>query len=252
MTPLLSFVEVTKRYPDGDREVVVLDRVFLDIDAGASVGVYGPRRSGKSTLLRMAAGIVQPDSGTVRYDGQDMASMTAGERTRLLRKEIAFIATGDWRTNPGESVVDHVATSLGSEALTMKEARHRARRILEEVGVGAAGVEEMTASLSLADSMRVMLARALARKPRLLVFDESALMPNLRDRERFFALLRTAARERGTALLVASEEISALTGLGVIMSISDGEVGSSESSGIVVRLPTRRPPPDDSRESSQQ
>ncbi|HYM56070.1 MAG TPA: ATP-binding cassette domain-containing protein [Solirubrobacteraceae bacterium] len=239
-TPLLSFLDVSKRYPDGGREKVVLDRVSLEIDAGFSVGVYGARRSGKSTLLRMAAGIVLPDSGTVRFEGREMARMTGSERGRLLRGAIAFMAAGDWRANPRESVAEHVATSLGSEGLTMREAKRRALRILDEVGVGAAGAEEMTASLSLADRTRVMLARALAREPRLLVLDESALMPNIGDRERFHALLRSAARERGMALLVASEEMSAAQGFGVLMSISDGELCSSESHGTVVRLPGRR------------
>jgi ABC-type glutathione transport system ATPase component len=240
MGPLLSFLNVTKRYPDGGREIAVLDQVSLDIDAGVSVGVYGVRRAGKSTLLRMAAGIVLPDSGSVYFDGREMARMTAGERGRLLRGAIAFMAAGDWRVNPGESVVEHVATSLGSEGLTMREAKRRALRILDDVGIGAAGADEKTASLSLAERTRVMLARALAREPRLLVLDESAPMPSLRDRDQFYALLRSAACERNMALLVAAEEMVALQGFRVMMSIADGELCSTEKRGTVVRLPGRR------------
>jgi ABC-type glutathione transport system ATPase component len=240
MTPLLSFLNVSKRYPDGAREILVLDRVSLEIDAGVSAGVYGVRRSGKSTLLRLAAGIALPDSGTACFDGRDMARMTSAERGRLLRGAIAFMCADDWRASPGESVVDHVATSLGSEGLTMREARHRALRVLEEVGVGAAGAEEMTPSLSLTERTRVMLARALAREPRLLMLDEPALMPNLGDRDRFYELLRSAARERNMALLVASEEMAALQGFGVLMSIAEGELCSTEERGTLVRLPGRR------------
>jgi ABC-type multidrug transport system ATPase subunit len=240
MAPLISFHNVSKRYPDGGREILVLDRVSLTIEAGVSVGVYGTRRSGKSTLLRMAAGIVQADAGTVRFDGSDIGQMSAGERARLLRGTIAFMSASDWRAHPGETVVDHVATSLGSEGLTMREARRRALRILDRVGVGAAGAQEPAALLSLTDRTRVMLARALAREPRLLVLDEPALMPNLGDRDRFYALLRTAAREGNMALLVASEEMAALQGVGVLMSIADGEVCSTEERGTVVSLPGRR------------
>lgn len=240
MAPLISFHNVSKRYPDGGREILVLDRVSLAIEPGMSVGVYGTRRSGKSTLLRMATGIVLPDEGTVRFDGADMKQMTAGRRGRLLRGAIAFMSAQDWRAHPGETVVDHVATSLGSEGLTMREARRRAVRILDQVGVGAAGAQEPAASLSLTDRTRVMLARALAREPRLLVLDEPALMPNLGDRDRFYALLRSASRERNMALLVASEEMAALQGVGVLMSIADGEVCSTEERGTVVSLPGRR------------
>jgi lipoprotein-releasing system ATP-binding protein len=240
MTPLLSFLNVSKRHLDGGREIVVLDKVSLDIDAGVSVGLYGARRSGKSTLLRMAAGIALADSGTVFFNGRDMAGMSAGERGRLLRAEIAFMASGDWRTNPGESVVDHVATSLGSEGLTMRDARRRALRVLGQVGVGASQTEEATASLSLDERARVMLARALVREPRLLVLDEPALMPNLTDRDEFYALLRRVAQEHAMALLLASEDLAALQGVGVLMSIADGEVTTTDHRGSVVQLPRRR------------
>jgi len=240
MAPLLSFTDVSKRYRDGEREVVVLDRVFLELAAGARAGVYGARRSGKSTLLRLAAGIVAPDSGSVRFAGADVAAMSGGERARLLRREIALMAAGDWRPNPGESVLECVATSLGSEGLTMREAKRRATDVLELLGIGSDGAREPTAALSLADSMRVMLARSLARGPRLLIVDEPAVLANLRERERFLSLLRCAVAERGTALLLASEEMAALQGLGTLMSIADGEVCSSGGDANVVALPLQR------------
>jgi lipoprotein-releasing system ATP-binding protein len=239
MTPLLSFLNVCKRYPDGDREIVVLDRVSMEIEAGALVGVRGARRSGKSTLLRLAAGIALPDSGTIRFAGRDIAQMPGSERGRLLRSEIAFISAADWRASPGESVVDHVATSLGSAGLTMREARRRAMRVLDLVEL-AAGAEEPTTSLSVTERARVMLARALARDPRMLVFDEPGMLPSLGERDRFRTLLREAVSERKMTLLMASEEMGALAGLGVLISIADGELNSSESLGTVVPLPGRR------------
>ncbi len=240
MVPLLSFDDVSKRYRDGEREIVVLDRVFLELAPGARAGVYGARRSGKSTLLRLAAGVVAPDGGSVRFGGADMAAMSAGERARLLRREIALMSAADWRPNPGESVLECVATSLGSEGLTMREAKRRARDVLELLGIAGPDTGEPTAALSLADSMRVMLARSLARSPRLLIVDEPAVMANLRERERFLSLLRGAVAERGTALLLASEEMAALQGLDTLMSIADGEVCSSGGGGTVVALPLRR------------
>ncbi len=240
MTPLLSFLNVSKSYPDGDREILVLDRVSLDVDAGVSVGVYGARRAGKSTLLRLAAGIALADSGTISFEGRNLAQMAGRERGRLLRGQIAYISAADWRATGGETVVDHVATSLGSEGLTMREARRRAVRVLDLVEIGAAGAEEPTSSLSQTERARVMLARALARKPQLLMLDEPSLLPSLGERDRFYALLRSAALEQDITLLMASEEMTALQGVGVLMSICNGEVTSPEPRGTVVPLPGRR------------
>jgi ABC-type glutathione transport system ATPase component len=236
MTPLLSFRHVSKRFPDGDREVLVLDRVSLDIDAGSSVGIFGARRTGKSTLLRLAAGIELPDSGSVCFGERDMGRMTAGERGRLLRGAIAFMCAEDWRANPGENIIDHVGTSLGSQGLTMREARRRALEILDQVGVSAASGAQLTGSLSLTERTRVMLARALARAPRLLVLDEPATMPNVSEREEFYSLLRSVAAERDVALLVASAEMAALQGFDVLMSIAEGELCSTGSQDSLVRL----------------
>ncbi len=239
MTPLLSFANVGKRFPDGGREITVLDSVSFEVDAGVFVGLYGPRRSGKSTLLRIAAGIERPDTGTVRYDGRALEEMTGAQRRRLLRHELAFMASGDWRPHPGESVVDHVAMSLGSEGLTVRDARRRALGALERVGVSPTCAEEPAGSLSLAERTLVMLARAIVHEPRVLLVDEPAVMPSLSDRGRFYVLLRELAGERGMALLVVSEEMGALQGAGLMMSISGGEVCTTGEPGVVVALPRR-------------
>lgn len=239
MTPLLSLANVGKRFPDGGREITVLEGVSFEVDVGVFVGLYGPRRSGKSTLLRIAAGIEQPDTGTVHYDGRALEGMSGAQRGRLLRHELAFMASGDWRPQPGESVVDHVAMSLGSEGLTIRDARRRALGSLERVGVSATCAEEPAGSLSLAERTLVMLARAIVHEPRVLLVDEPAVMPSLSDRDRFYVLLRELAGERKMALLVVSEEMGALQGAGLMMSISGGEVCTTAEPGTVIPLPSR-------------
>jgi ABC-type lipoprotein export system ATPase subunit len=238
--PLLSFANVSKRYPDGAREVVVLDGVSFELQEGAAVGIYGARRSGKSTLLRLAAAIERPDAGVVAFAGRDVTRISARERARLLRSSVAFLTSADWLSSPGETVLDHVAMSLGSEGLTLREAKRRALLALDRVGVATLSAEEITASLSLRERARVMLARALVREPRLLVVDEPAPMPSLSERERFCAILRAVTSERGIALLMASEDMSTLRGMGALMSISAGELCGSEERGTVVRMRPRR------------
>ena len=238
ITPLLVFKDVSKRYPDGGRETVVLDRVSFEIDAGTFVGIFGTRRSGKSTLLRLAAGIESPSTGTVCLEGRDIAGMSAVERERLLRRGVALMSTQDWSPGPNESVADYVALSLGSSGPAMREARHRARRVLTEVAMTGCA-DEPARSLSLVDRTRVILARALIREPSLLLVDEPAVIPSLSERDKFCALLRSVARDRDMTLVVASEETAPLHGSGTLMSIADGEVCSTDERATVVRLPRR-------------
>jgi ABC-type methionine transport system ATPase subunit len=236
---LLSFENVSKRYPDGGREIVVLNRVSFDLAAGAALGVLGVRCSGKSTLLRLAAAIEPPDGGSIRFDGQDITRLSASERARLLRGGVTLLAAADWLTSPGEIVLEHVAMSLGCEGLSMREAKRRALATLDAVGVSAVGAAQSTASLSACERARVMLARALVAEPRLLLVDEPAPMPSLGDHQQFCAMLRRVTRERGIALLVASEEMGALGGLGPAMSLSVGGelLFNGDDRGTIVQGP---------------
>jgi predicted ABC-type transport system involved in lysophospholipase L1 biosynthesis ATPase subunit len=240
MSSLLSIERIDKAYVNGAKELVVLDGVSFDI---ARIGLYGPARSGKSTLLRIAVGIERPDGGSVRFEGRELTRMRAGARARLLRRSIGYLVMSDWRPNPGEDVLNHVVTALGSDGFTPPEARRKAARALELVELSGGAVPRSIASLSVDDRARVALARTIVREPRLLVVDEPATMPSLRERDRFCALLSSLARERSMALLSASAEMAALQGVDVLMSISGGGVRSSASrrDATVVQLATRRP-----------
>jgi putative ABC transport system ATP-binding protein len=237
-SPLLSFVNVSQRYPDGSREIAVLDEVSFDIDGGTFVGIFGVRRSGKSTVLRLAAGVEEPSAGTVRFKGRDIAEMAVVDRERLLRDAIGLVSADDWRPSPKERVIDYVALSLGSDGPALREARCRARGVLARVGM-ADGADELARSLSAGERMRIVLARALVREPCLLLVDEPAVMPSLSERDELYELLRLIAREQNMTLVIASEEMAPLHGAGVVMSIADGELCSTDERGTVVQLHRR-------------
>jgi ABC-type lipoprotein export system ATPase subunit len=239
--PLLRFEQVTKAYPDGRRQIVVLERASFEIHAGERVGVLGPRRTGKSTLLRLAAGIEAPDEGRIDFEGHALAGMSALRRERLLRHRIGLLASGDWRPAKGERVVDLVALPLVSDGATLHEAQRRARRKLHWAGA-TQYADDLAASLAIAERMRVMLARALVREPRLLLVDEPAVVPSPSERKEFYELLRAGAREHKAALVVASEDAAATQDTDVLMWIGDGELLlSGGDPAVVVPFPDRRP-----------
>jgi len=235
---LLSLTQVTRRYGDGRREVTVLDRVCMEVAAEDFVGVWGPRRSGKTTLLRVAAGIEVPNAGAVCFDGRVLTQMGANERARAMRTHgIAHVA-GDWRPQLNQHCIDSVAMALLGDRVSLREARPLARRALERVGAGACA-EEWTGRLSAGERMRVALARGLVREPRLLLVDEPTVSPSAIESHELYALLRSLACEGGPAVVLASEDLEALEGARRIMSISDGELRSMDSEGVVVSFPGR-------------
>lgn len=237
MTVLLRIRDVSKAYPDGSGELAVFDKASLEVIPGAHVGVYGRRRSGKSTLMRIAAGIDPPDAGSVVFDGHDLTRISGGDHARMLRSRLAYIAISDWRPNPGESVAQHLAVSLGGDGRTVRQAERRALRELDLVGVSVAQAHSLATQLSMLDRTRVMLARALSREPVLIIIDDPVLTPSAIERDDLYRLLRTVARERGAALLVTSDDLPALQGFDVFMSISARELCSSEASATVVPFP---------------
>lgn len=232
---LISFENVSKRFRDGERHIMVLDDASFELERGVFIGIWGSRRSGKSTLLRLMAGVESPDAGRVSFDGHDLADLSLLRRERLLREDIALMVASDWRPRPAESVVDCVALSLGS-SMSLGEARRAARLSLDRVGM-TDHADSMTSSLSMAERMRTLLARAVARKPRVLLVDEPALVPSLIERDALYALLRDVAREMGLMLVVASEDMTPLHGAEVVMSIGDGELCSTDERGTIIEFP---------------
>jgi predicted ABC-type transport system involved in lysophospholipase L1 biosynthesis ATPase subunit len=237
MAPLLSVTQVTKRYVDGRREILVLDGVSLEIDPGDSVGMWGPKRSGKSTLLRVMAGIEQPDSGHVCFEGRALQAMSARERARQLRHGGIALVSSEWRTQIVRPVIELVATACASDGTPMREARALARKALARVDAsGCADVR--TDRLTLGERLRTALAMALVRAPRLLLVDEPAVLPSPLEANELLLLLQSLGDEVELAVVIASENLAALSGATRTMAVSSGEVRSMDRDGVVVRLPS--------------
>lgn len=232
---LLSFEGVGKRYRRWGREVVILDDVRLEIDPGDFVGVWGSRRAGKSTLLRLAAGIELADTGVVRFDGRDLRRMSSRECARLWRREIGFVSP-ERRAGPAEQVVAHVAMPLASDGWAPADAAAAARRMLDRVA--AAGcASAATYELSPGEQTLVALARALIRQPRLLLVDEPAITQSPSERDRICEVLRSVGRQPELTVIVASEDLSPLRSAGRMMSIGEGRVLTADRPGTVVPFP---------------
>lgn len=199
---MLELDGVGKVFRRGKRLVVALDRVSLACDRGDCIAIYGTSRSGKSTLLRLAAGVEVPTSGSVLYDGQDLRGLGERRRSSLRRSEVAWVPTSlDFQ--PGSDVLEQVALSgfLGSR--DWDRARQAAREALSTAGIEHCA-DAKPSELSDGELRLTGIAQAIVKQPRLLLADEPASNLDPVERDRVLDLLRTCARERGAAVLFSA------------------------------------------------
>lgn len=206
MAELLTMRGVSKGYWRGSRHLAVLVEVSLQVARGEIVAAVGARDEGKTTLLKLAAGMEHPDDGEVLLDGQDLTGLSASERERMLGAKIAWVG----RERPGLAwtAAQYVALPL---ALGRKCGRSEAHRLamaaLERVGAVECADQHWD-ELSNWERMLVGLARAYASRPSLILVDD------LLDG---FGMLRT--QEAGELLRSLVEELDC----GVLMSASGME-----------------------------
>lgn len=233
---LLSLDAVTKRYARGYREVAALSGVSLDVEAGDFVAIWGGSRSGKTTLLRVAAGIEPADGGRVAFDGRDLGALSRRDRARLLLDDIGCMwQTG--RITRGLSVLDHVALPRFKRR-SHARARAEAHDVLERVGVPqAAGARwhELTDG----ERTRVALAHALIRRPRLLLADEPTASLNMIEREQILGVLRSVADEARVAVVMTAPDAPNLLQSHRLMSLDGGHLikPRSERRGTLIDFP---------------
>lgn len=230
---VLSLEHVSVRHRERDREHQVLTDVDLELGESELVVVYGMRRSGRSTLLRVAAGIQAPDSGTVHFKGRSLS--TRGEQT--LGHGIGYV-TKTLRASEEQAVLQQVASPLLARGIPLDRAQQTARAALARAGAPDATAAVVT-ELSAAESIRVALARALTLSPSVIVLDEPVAAVELAERDGILATLRLLAAE-GTAVLASTGEPSELAGAHRALTLTDGRLRGSTSPQLAPVVALRR------------
>jgi len=230
---LLALEGVRRCRREGDLERIVLREVNLQIDPGELAVVWGLRGCGRSTLLRIAAGIEAPDAGVVRFEGRDLRNH--GEE--MLGAGIGYCQKR-LPSGGSEPALDLVMVSLLARGLAAPLARSRASESLERAGAEDCAMLPVSA-LERSESVRVTLARVLALDPRLLVIDDPIAGVDLGERDGILALLRSLADE-GIAVLASSGDATALSGADRALTLSEGEMRGPPPSELAPVLELRR------------
>jgi predicted ABC-type transport system involved in lysophospholipase L1 biosynthesis ATPase subunit len=202
---LLSLQHVRKAYSRGDEQASVLADVSFAVGSGEIVAIVGGRLAGKTTLLRIAAGMEEPDEGSVSLGGRNLGELRERSRSRLLGREILWIDRDGPRRNM--EVSKFVGWPLALHGRGRRHAERAAVRALERVGAGEC-VGRRWRELSDWQRVLVGLARAFAGSPRVVIVDNLLDALGSRDGEEASKLL--------DALIEESEPRC-----GVLLSVSD-------------------------------
>lgn len=235
---LLVLDDVWKRFARGDRgirELVALRAISFEIEAGELVTVVGQRRSGRTTLLHVAAGLEAPSSGTARLGNADLA------RTPLLGVTGGIgYCTSRFADVIGSSVLEHVAAPLLGSDTSLLKAHARAHEALRRVGATFCA-ELAPDDLDAAELVRVTIARAIVTEPRLLLVDEPTLGVRLGERDAILELLGSLAHDDDLAVLATVDNAAELVGSDRALSLDGGELrGETRPPAAAAVVPLHR------------
>ncbi|MFS1087329.1 ABC transporter ATP-binding protein [Enterococcus casseliflavus] len=220
----MSYIEVVKevkKYTMGDTVIAANDGVSFSVEKGEIALILGPSGAGKSTVLNILGGMDQCDSGKVIVDGTDIAGFDAKQLTTYRRKDVGFVFQF-YNLVPNLTARENVELSaqIVPEALDAAE-------ILTQVGLGDR-LDHFPAQLSGGEQQRVTIARAIAKKPKLLLCDEPTGALDYETGKQILAILEKTARETGTTVLIITHNSALAPMADRVIHINDAEVRKME------------------------
>lgn len=240
MPELLELKAVSKSYPRGERRVLVLSDVSLAVAAREVAAVVSARHEGRTTLLKIAAGLLRPDAGSVCFRGQDMARLKDSERSALLAEEIAWTSAVG---HVGNLEVLHYLTLplLMAEGHSQKHARRLAFGALERVGAESAAHQRWR-ELSSWERMLVLLARATVGSPALVVLDDVFDGFGMLLMQQAWDVLRSTVDAVGCAALLSSCDVEAAAGADSVYWCEGGHLkpmaGGATTEASIIEFPS--------------
>jgi ABC-type lipoprotein export system ATPase subunit len=200
--PLLEIKDLVKSYPSPEGGMLkVLDVTDFSLEEGAMVAIHGESGGGKTTFLHLIAGILQPDSGSILFEGRELAGMPEFERDRLRATSIGYIFQ-TFNLLQGFTCLENVLLAMGfADGLD----EGRAREMLVRVDL-ANRLDHFPRQLSIGQQQRVAVARALVNKPSLVLADEPTGNLDPVNKDLAVELIQGICKENGAGLLLVSHD----------------------------------------------
>ncbi|AYH43898.1 glycine betaine/L-proline ABC transporter ATP-binding protein [Azoarcus sp. DN11] len=200
--------------------VVGVQNANFHINAGEIFVIMGLSGSGKSTLIRLLNRLIEPSSGQVLVDGQDVASMDPQQLIKLRRRDMAMVFQS-FALLPHLTVLANAAFGLEVSGVPRKEREARAMKVLEQVGLGAFA-NRYPRELSGGMQQRAGLARALVVNPSLMLMDEAFSALDPLKRTEMQGLLLDLQREHQRTIIFVSHDLDEACRIGDRIAIMEG------------------------------
>jgi ABC-type lipoprotein export system ATPase subunit len=220
---LIELRDVTKVYDLGEVQVEALKHATLNIERGEYVALVGPSGSGKSTLMNTLGCLDRPTSGSYRFDGQEVATLSADERARLRNTQIGFVFQNFnllARTSAQENVELPLVYTRG---LGARDRHQRATELLTRVGL-ADRLDHHPSQLSGGQQQRVAIARALVNRPSVLMGDEPTGNLDTRTSREIIDLFRRLNEEEGLTIILVTHDLEVARIARRTLVLVDGEI----------------------------
>jgi ABC-type oligopeptide transport system ATPase subunit len=241
---LLEIRDLIKIYPAGEsafggksrgsHEVRAVDEVSLDIHSGETVGLVGESGSGKSKLGRLILRLIEPTSGSIRFEGRDLLAASSGEMRRL-RRDMQIIFQDPFASlDPRYRVEDIIAEPLiiHGSGNARSSIRPRVVELLRAVGLDESILRRFPHEFSGGQRQRIGIARALALRPKFIVADEPVSALDVSVGAQIVNLLAQLQRDFGLTYLFISHSMPVVrylsTRIAVMYRGKIVEVGSAE------------------------
>jgi lipoprotein-releasing system ATP-binding protein len=226
---VLEARNVEKRFRQGPVTLEVLRGANVAIRAGERLAIVGASGSGKTTLLQILGGLDRPSSGHVFVDGKDIHELDERARGELRNSAVGFVYQFH-HLLPEFSALENVAMPLLVRRVPVKEARERARQLLDRVGLGAR-LNHRPSELSGGERQRAAVARALVTQPKVVLADEPTGNLDGANAEQVFALMLELNREKQTSLAIVTHDLRIAARMDRALEIEGGILRETAPSG---------------------
>lgn len=231
--PLLSLTHVCRRFTTGDGEIMVLNNLSLNIEAGEMVAIVGPSGSGKSTLMNILGCLDTPSSGRYRVSGEDIQLFNRDERARLRRERFGFIFQR-YHLIPSLSVLENIEIPACYARQPRALRRLQGRQLLESLGLH--GYENRHVSrLSGGQQQRVSIARALINGGEVILADEPTGALDSKSGGEVMRLLQ-ALHQQGHTVIIITHDAKVANYAGRIIHLADGKIVSDLPNSDSIKL----------------